>query len=621
MKMFKFALINFKGSVKSCVSLVVSLSVTIAVIYDFIAIIYSDNLTILGERNKDFVEMLVDAALFILGCFMFFFIWYATDTFLTRRKREMGIYIFMGLTNQKIGKLYAIEALMTGALSLIIGLSAGVALKELFQMILFALAETEIDISFEYRLMPVVKTIIIFSAVYLIFMLKGYLSILKSSILDLLSSSRQNEYVQQSSAVLIIKALLGIAVLSAGYYWSVDPDPYAILGVTVLVVAGTYMLFGGFIPVVFQTLAKNKRFLYQKQRCLWINSVIFRMRKNYRTYAIVCVLAVCAAAVLATGFAMKSRYVRITSSHNTYTFQILSSESTLENELTQVIENVCDIAVKNQNSILEVSERAAVVSYSEVQRLAKSTGLEFSLPEPSDRETIQLSHEVLLSMVLEDWGSIMIGEQEYKITDVLRTPYLGLFHTYVEFYVVNDAEYERLVTQHYGSLYYLYNYLLANPKADFAAADTALNEFKSKNKDNYYIGKIASNPNDDEDEWMRFIYSICCVMFLVFILASGAIMFMKLSNDAYEEKGRYLTMKKLGLDEGKLALSIKKELATAYILPFGVMSVSAFFAVNALGKMMYEKLWGIYGISVLVVFIIFAACYAVSVRAYVRNVG
>lgn len=36
---------------------------------------------------------------------------------------------------------------------------------------------------------------------------------------------------------------------------------------------------------------------------------------------------------------------------------------------------------------------------------------------------------------------------------------------------------------------------------------------------------------------------------------------------------------------------------------------------------MYEKLWGIYGISVLVVFIIFAACYAVSVRAYVRNVG
>lgn len=120
---------------------------------------------------------------------------------------------------------------------------------------------------------------------------------------------------------------------------------------------------------------------------------------------------------------------------------------------------------------------------------------------------------------------------------------------------------------------------------------------------------------------MRFIYSICCVMFLVFILASGAIMFMKLSNDAYEEKGRYLTMKKLGLDEGKLALSIKKELATAYILPFGVMSVSAFFAVNALGKMMYEKLWGIYGISVLVVFIIFAACYVVSVRAYVRNVG
>ena len=40
---------------------------------------------------------------------MVFFVWYSTNVFLTKRKKEIGTYVFMGLSNQKIGKLYMIE--------------------------------------------------------------------------------------------------------------------------------------------------------------------------------------------------------------------------------------------------------------------------------------------------------------------------------------------------------------------------------------------------------------------------------------------------------------------------------------------------------------------------------
>lgn len=620
MKLLKFVFINFKGSVKSYVSLILSLSFTIAVIYNFAAIACSDNLKLLGERNKDRVEMLANAAVFVLVCFIFFFIWYATDTFLIRRRREMGIYVFMGLTNQKIGSLYAIEAAMTGLLSLVFGLFSGIVLKELFQMILFALAEIEINISFEYRLRPVINTVAIFSVIYLIFMLKGYFDILRSSILDMLSAARKNEAVQQRGIVFLIKAVIGISVLFTGYYQAVSNfagqygnGTWTILSATVLVVLGTYLLFGGFIPLVFQMLAKNKRFLYQKQRCLWVNNVIFRMKKNYRTYAIVCILAVCASTAFATGVAMKKRYEKITSCRSVYTFQILSSTDTLGDELTQIIENTSGIAFQNQASLLATAERELVISYSQVERLAQSTNLDFPISEPTDEETVVLSHELLLSLVTDDYGSILLGGQSRKITDVVRIPYLGYFHEQGDIYVVNDEEYERLIP--YGTLYYMYNYRITDPKSDFEAANAALAQFREENRDDYSIGKVAIDPNDNENEWIKFMYSICCVLFLIFIFAGGAIMFMKLSNDVYEEKERYSVMKKLGLDESGLSHSLRKELAAAYLLPFAAMTVSTFFAVNALGRMMHEGLTGIYVISVLVVFAVFALCYAVSVRA------
>ena len=62
----------------------------------------------------------------------------------------------------------------------------------------------------------------------------------------------------------------------------------------VLVIIGVYLLFGGMIPLIFQTMIEQKRFLYRKQRCLWMNNVVFRMKKNYRTYAMVCILGICA---------------------------------------------------------------------------------------------------------------------------------------------------------------------------------------------------------------------------------------------------------------------------------------------------------------------------------------
>ena len=172
MRMMSLALMNFKNSFRNYLSLVISLSFTILIFFNFQNIIYSDGLAVLGAKNKEYTEMVVQVISFVLVCFMFFFIWYSTNVFLTKRKKEIGIYVFMGLSNQKIGRLYAIETALTGVSALIFGIFSGVLTAGLFQMILFALSDIAVEISFQFRIKPVFITSGVYLAVYFIFVLK-----------------------------------------------------------------------------------------------------------------------------------------------------------------------------------------------------------------------------------------------------------------------------------------------------------------------------------------------------------------------------------------------------------------------------------------------------------------
>ena len=308
MSMLRLSFLNFRNGFKSYLSLVLSLSFSIMILYNFQNIIYSEAFAVLGQHNKQYIDMLIQVVSIVLICFLFFFVWYATNVFLTRRKREIGIYIFMGMSNRRIGSLYMIEISFVGITALVAGIGFGALFAGLFQMIMGAVAGTEIDVSFK----PVAFTAVLFLIVYVIFVLRGYWNIARSSVLSMISAVRQNEYVQKKGAVLFVKAAVGILVLAAGYFLANKGGRQTMLEcallAVVLVIIGVYLLFGGLIPLFFQMLAGQKSYLYRRQRCLWVNQTIFRMRKNYRTYAMVCIIGICSATALATGFAMRERY-------------------------------------------------------------------------------------------------------------------------------------------------------------------------------------------------------------------------------------------------------------------------------------------------------------------------
>lgn len=632
MSMTRLAFLNFKTSFKNYLSLIISLAFTILVFLNFQNLIYSDTFEVLGQHNREFINILIQTISIVLICFIFFFVWYSTNVFLTRRKKEIGIYIFMGLTNQQIGKLYAMETTLIGFLALTVGITAGVITSWLFQMILLTLSDIAVEIDFRFTWQPIVFTAVVYLSIYLIFVLKGYINIIRSSVLEMVSASRKNEFVPWKSSTLILKTLLGVAVTCAGYYMAVKDGGQEVMGnvliAVILVIAGTYLLFGGLIPFIFRYLAKNKKFLYRKERNLWINNVIFRIRKNYRTYAMVCILMLCSVTALATGFAMKNRYDNITHFRSTYTFQAMSSRKDLDPQLRQIIEKDSQLTYSSRIPLLLLNSSPfdtrfqntnhAIVSWSHVKKAAEDTGLKVDLSEPADDEIIELRHVYLLSLITDRSNiTVTINEKNYHQIDDSSEPYLGYFQENMSLYVVNDGEYERLLP--FGQEICTFNYRIENMEHFQEIRDNLSSLTESSDTD--FTGIVSIDPGNSDIEWIKVLYSICIFMFMVFILASGSILFMKLYNDAFEEKDRYQILQKLGFNRKTLKRAAAHELFVAYAAPLILMTVSSYFSVHSLEKMMFTSLFSVYLISVAIILLFFLICYILSVSIYQRNAG
>ena len=185
-------------------------------------------------------------------------------------------------------------------------------------------------------------------------------------------------------------------MLASGYYTANKRGENAVIAV-VLVIVGVYLLFGGLIPLVFQTLSKHKGFLYRGQRCLWVNQFLFRMKKNYRTYAMVCIIGICSTTALATGFAMRERYQNMVVFDNQYTFQLYTNQNNLEEKAADLIRRESDITYQTSLCTLAPDDRHLVLAYSEVKRIAQEREVTFTLSEPANDEVYFLSHMILLS--------------------------------------------------------------------------------------------------------------------------------------------------------------------------------------------------------------------------------
>lgn len=628
MKLLSLSFSNFKRSVREYGMLIISLAFSIFVFFNFQSVIYSESMEILEDYNKEYIDMIVQAASIVFGVFLFFFIWYASNVFLNQRKKEIGIYIFMGLDNVRIGKMYMLESVFIGFFSLLAGIGTGILFSKLFQMLLLKLSDISVDIQFSFSWEAVLITAGMFFVIYGLMTLKSYHKLKSSSVLNLLSGAKQQEMQKEKWSITFLRIVGGIGILFLGYYlaWKTGDINSLLnaLGAVVLVIVGVYLLFSGLIPAILGRFSGNKHYLYKKERTLWVNNLAFRMKKNYRTYAMVTVLMICSVTVMAISIAMKQRYEKITHFDQTYTYQVLSSEEKNAEEIAKGIEQENKVKFWNEMQVIMVDPSVmnskytytayGIVSFSDVEQAAKKADLPFDYKELKDNQVINLFHEVLMDLSggINKSDKQNIGSETYDVVKSDNTPYFGAMQSITSIYIVSDKTFEKL--KDLGSITYFYNYRIEDMK-NMEASRAYLNTLSQNSEDGQsFTGVNYAQIDGKQDSWIRVMYSLCVFMFVTLVLAAGSIIFLKIGNEVYEDKERYKILEKIGIQKKSLRNSVRNEICFTYYCPFVLMMITSYFSVKALGNVMKENLLLVNIWSTGIILLIFTIICMISVH-------
>ena len=138
---------------------------------------------------------------------------YSNRFLMKRRKKELGIYMLLGMDKGKISRILIIETLLIGIFSLGIGLAVGIFASQGLSAITAGIFEMDLSsFQFTFSLSAFYKTLLYFGIIFLIVMIFNTISISKYKLITLLQASRKNEsFKVRNIWISIIAFIVSIA--------------------------------------------------------------------------------------------------------------------------------------------------------------------------------------------------------------------------------------------------------------------------------------------------------------------------------------------------------------------------------------------------------------------------
>ncbi len=108
---------------------------------------------------------------------------------------------------------------------------------------------------------------------------------------------------------------------------------------------------------------------------------------------------------------------------------------------------------------------------------------------------------------------------------------------------------------------------------------------------------------------------------LVFLTATGSIIYFKMIMEAQEDKNKFITLKKIGASEKEIKKAISEELFILFGLPFIVAVINSYVASIVLGKMMTLKIYKSFAIIILVYSVFYSGYYLITLKSYIKTIS
>ena len=618
-------------------------SITMMVI-TYILLALSSNKTILQSNGGNTVVMALGFGVVIMLLVSTLTMIYANGFVMKNRSKEFGLYSILGLGRLQIQLLQVVEMLLFAVMNLIVGLVLGVLFNRLAFALLLKAMRFNVPISYEFQIASVIIIGILFSGIFVFLMILNAIKIRVSRPLELLRDKKSGE---KTGRFLSIRALIGVAILGYAYYISQSIEsPIKALGwffvAVLLVVIATYILFDAGSIALLRFLKNRKTFYYRPINFISVSNLIFRMRKNAMGLASICILSTMVLVTLGTTgslqFGAQEVINRTSPTDFSFTNMFRNPEETAEyskeakqlaagtaSKVTDFYEysyiltggnqegNVLDTNVKKLGTLPE-----SMVVLVSVEDYNRNSGENITV-KPGEL----VIGEQYTEKTKPSFTQIVVGENTFSIGQVIEVnkfaaglivnpnitdhSYIGLLNEadmakVVPYYSKENDEGYRAYTRHYIALW---------------NTSSQTDDEKKKELEAYQQSDIAGGI-DGKIEIAQLLFQFYgSLLFLGILLAIafsvGAVLviYYKQVSEGYEDRERYVILKKIGIDQPMIHQSINRQVLIVFFLPL----LTAFLH-TALSYKIVSKIVLIFGIKGSIIGLTMLAVAGVFMIAY-----
>lgn len=661
---YKLSVSNVKKSIQDYAIYFLTLTVAVCIFYVFNSIDAQKNVLTGSAVSESFLNNM-DFAMSLLSVFVTIvvagLVLYANNFLVSRRKREFGIYMTLGMSKLRISGILLLETLLVGSIALGAGLILGFVLSQgmaLFSSYLLNIEIVQFQLVFSAK--AVGKTVLCFGMVFVVVMLCNHIVISRYRLSELLCAAKKNQSIQVKNPRLLVGFLvLSALILASGYalVLAVGMNPLDPLFLAAIIIGalGTFLFVYSLSGALLFFMSRNRKVYYKGLNIFVLRQLNNKIVTNFVSMSMISFLLFLAISISLSMFTYRSNLEKMLDGNLNFdasgTVSIYNQEDREKDFRTLINQNGAGIVLDDKTQFALYTRRSVDPSMSEIladhlsarqkKEIQKSvygasniagktkvlTSSEYNqirglLGEApillADREILVVSNYDdggVLTDYIRDVGTVQLAGVSYRIKNnapivenIMTGSSVSYFYLIVpdSFTDFRDAPEEQRI-----------NFVCTGSEIERAEQKAALSRLLEYYKNPSYNGQAIAEPmvihGYTNDQFQAEIYgSTASLIFigsylgLIFLIASVAVLAIQQLSEASESIGRYRALQKMGVPDKLIQRSVLQQILFYFALPLGLAIVDSAFGIRVMGERFNQFHLSVFNGVSLIAMIIFA---------------
>ncbi len=657
----RLALTNIKKNGKVYIPYLLTSAFTVMMFY----LIYSLSVNsgvLKMDAGAQTMSMILGLGVYVVIIFSVIFLFYINSFIIKRRKKEVALYNILGMEEKHVMIMMFCETIVTTLISLAGGILLGVLFSKLMFLLLVKLVGFSTAISIGISTDAIVKTILIYTPIFMVSYLFNVIQIKLANPIELLRGGQTGEKEPKTKWLLTI---IGVFTLGGGYFiaQTIEDPATAILLffiAVILVIIGTYCLFTAGSIAILKMLKANKHFYYQTKHFTSVSQLIYRMKQNAVGLASICILCTCILVMLSSTVSLYSGVQDTANKILDESFQLkfyLDDDNAypsdkdlkvlyakLEQQLNRNDIEYTDFVNRRYVIVNMASNKANQVALSDNYGKEAITVIGLTLDEYNrayhDNQKLTKNEIIMSSNYFQPQKDFQIGKHSFAVKETVHKPFL-LEHekqvagkeVAVVFPDTQTLEKTLSVTPEDPHMNYIetlsiqYKDESHAEKANEVLKDCVENEVRQSELSSHYYMESHYSIESMLTQMYGSLFFLGIFLGVLFLMAAILIMYYKQLSEGYEDQKRFEIMQNVGMSKKEVKQTIRSQVLIFFFLPLIVAVIHMAFAFKMIVNMFsFLVLSGpevfiiCTAISVVVLTIIYSIVYILTARTYYKIV-